>query len=72
MNKYKKNTTDTGNKNKANRTSFTILALSSKQLYTKQAFRQRIRKHTKTLLNNKYEIQNATLESIFNRERNKI
>ena len=53
LNNSHKITTDTRHENKANRTGFTFLPLFSKMLYTKQAFRQRIPKHTKHLLNGK-------------------
>ena len=53
LNKSKKLTRDTRNKYKANRTGFPILSIFSNYIFNKQGFRQRARKHIKTLLNSK-------------------
>jgi len=50
---FNKITIDTNNECKANKTSFTILSFFYKEIRNKQAFRQSIRKHTKTLTNSR-------------------
>ena len=51
VNKSQKIITDTRHKYKANRTGFPILSIFSNYIFNKQGFRQRARKHIKTLLN---------------------
>ena len=72
-NKYQKITTHTRDENEANKTGFTIVSLFSKDLCNKQNFRQRTRKHTKTLLNSKDAWERAALlEKAFHENSNKI
>ena len=73
LNQSKKIILDTMHENKANKTSFTILSLSSKKFYIKPHFGQQARNRNETLTNSKEaHEQVAPLKTTPHKESNKI
>ena len=73
LNKSKKIILDTRHENRANKTGFAILSLSSKKFYIKQYFGQQARNRNKTLTNSKESCEQVVpLETTPHKESNKI
>ena len=73
LNKSKKIIIETRHENKANKTSFAILSLSSKKFYIKPYFGQQARNRNKTLTNSKETCEQvAPMKTTPHKESNKI